>query len=74
MKSREFIDVEHNVSMTIYVFRYSDGSAEIRTLGGSKCIDLSADEAKAVGKILSRPAKPMPKQPPLDLAKEWPHV
>lgn len=70
MTERELIDVEHNVTMTFYVYRYSDGSVQIRKPYendpaqqlGIHTINMTDTEAKALVRLLSRPAKPLETQ------------
>lgn len=67
MSEPELIDVEHNVSMSFWVYRYSDGSMQVRKPEGNETarqhgihtINLTEDEGKALARILARPAKPM---------------
>lgn len=66
MSEPELIDVEHNVGMSFYVYRYSDGSVQVRKPHGNEVarqhgihtINLSEAEGKALARILSRPANP----------------
>ena len=58
-----FVDSDHNVSMTFYVYRYDDGSVQIRkphdnevaTQSGIHTINMTADEARSLARILSKP-------------------
>lgn len=62
MTERELIDVESNSPVTFYVYRYSDGSRQVRKpednevarQHGIHTINVTAKEAKALARILTR--------------------
>ena len=65
MSEPKLVDVEHNVSMSFYLYRYSDGSVQVRKPEGNEVarqhgihtINLTKAEVGALARILARPAK-----------------